>query len=97
MLPVHFIQEALYDIEDIVIWYEEQREGLSFDFELCLEAGIEEIVRSPKAFQKRYKNVKILFIKRFPYGIHYIIRPNEITVIGIFHTSRAPKSWAKRL
>lgn len=97
MLPVHFTQEALYDIEDILVWYEQQREGLSFDFELCLEAGIEEIVRNPKAFQKRYKNIKILFIKRFPYGIHYIIRPNEIIVLGIFHTSRAPKNWAKRL
>lgn len=96
MLPIHFTKGALFDIEDITLWYEEQREGLSYDFELCLEAGIGEIQRMPTAFQKKYKNVKIVFIQRFPYGIHYIINPDSITIIGIFHTSRSPKNWSKR-
>ncbi|MFY0482318.1 type II toxin-antitoxin system RelE/ParE family toxin [Flavobacterium sp. PLA-1-15] len=97
MNNIQFTKDALLDIEDIVIWYEEQREGLSYDFELCLEAGIAEISRSPSAFQKRYKHVKIRFISRFPYGIHYLIKKNEIFIIGIFHTSRSPKNWSKRL
>jgi hypothetical protein len=62
-----------------------------------LEAGIGEILRNPEAFQKRYKNIKIRFISRFPYGIHYIRIENVITVIGVFHTSRSPKNWSKRL
>ena len=36
MYSIQFTREALLDIEDIAIWYEEQRKGLSFDFELCL-------------------------------------------------------------
>ncbi len=97
MNKIHFTKEALFDIEDVVLWYEEQRLGLSYDFELCLEAGIDQILRNPEAFQKRYKNIKIKFISRFPYGIHYIFFENEVTVIGIFHTSRSPKNWSKRL
>lgn len=97
MPKVHFLKEALYDIEDIVIWYEEQRAGLSYDFELCLEAGVDEISRNPDAFQKRYKNIKIRFIHRFPYGIHYTAEITEIKIIGVFHTSRSPKNWSKRL
>jgi len=97
MNKIHFIKEALFDIEDVVLWYEEQRIGLSYDFELCLEAGIDEIVRNPEAFQKRYKNIKIKFISRFPFGIHYISENTEIKVIGVFHTSRSPKNWSKRL
>ncbi|WP_432419392.1 type II toxin-antitoxin system RelE/ParE family toxin [Flavobacterium eburneipallidum] len=92
-----FSKEALFDIEAIVLWYENQRLGLSYDFELCLEAGIDEVLRNPEAFQKRYKQVKIKFISRFPYGIHYVFIENEITVIGVFHTSRSPKNWSKRL
>ncbi|MFZ0596803.1 MAG: type II toxin-antitoxin system RelE/ParE family toxin, partial [Flavobacterium sp.] len=75
----------------------EQRIGLSYDFELCLEAGLDEISRNPNAFQKKYKNVKIRFISRFPYGIHYRFEKDEIVVIGVFHTSRSPKNWSKRL
>lgn len=97
MNKIYFTNEALFDIEAVVLWYEEQRIGLSYDFELCLEAGIEEVLRNPEAFQKRYKQVKIKFILRFPYGIHYIFIENEITVIGVFHTSRSPKNWSKRL
>jgi len=94
---LQFSRDALLDLEDIILWYEEQREGLSYDFELCLEAGLAEITRTPSAFQKKYINVKIVFINRFPYGIHYIINPDSIIVIGIFHTSRSPNNWNKRL
>jgi plasmid stabilization system protein ParE len=97
MHKIQFTKEALFDIEAAVFWYEEQRTGLSYDFELCLEAGIEEVLRNPEAFQKRYKQVKIRFISRFPYGIHYVYIENIITVIGVFHTSRSPKNWSKRL
>jgi len=97
VLLIQFTKEALLDIEYIVLWYEEKREGLSYDFELCLEAGINEIGRTPLAFQKKYRNVKILFIQRFPYGIHYILTPDKIVVIGIFHTSRSHKSWTGRI
>ncbi|MGQ7946235.1 type II toxin-antitoxin system RelE/ParE family toxin [Flavobacterium sp. WC2509] len=97
MYKIHFVKEALFDIEDIVLWYEEQRIGLSYDFELCLEAGIDTILRNPDVFQKRYKNIKVRFISRFPYGIHYRFDKGEIIVIGVFHTSRSPKNWSKRL
>ena len=56
MYQLHFIKEALLDIEEIILWYEEQRIGLSYDFELCLEAGVQEISRLPSSFQK--KNTK---------------------------------------
>lgn len=97
MPKIHFIKEALLDVEDIVLWYEEQRLGLSYDFELCLEVGVEEILRNPNAFQKKYKNIKVRFISRFPYGIHYRFEKDEIIIIGVFHTSRSPKNWSKRL
>lgn len=97
MPRVRFVKEALLDVEDVVLWYEEQRMGLSYDFELCLEAGLDEISRNPDAFQKKYKNIKIRFISRFPYGIHYRFEKDEIVVIGVFHTSRSPKNWSKRL
>ena len=56
MHRIRFVKEALFDVEDVVIWYEKQRIGLSYDFELCLEAGLDEISRNPNAFQKKYKN-----------------------------------------
>ncbi|TDX09009.1 type II toxin-antitoxin system RelE/ParE family toxin [Flavobacterium sp. S87F.05.LMB.W.Kidney.N] len=97
MYKIRFVKEALFDIEDAVLWYEKQRIGLSYDFELCLEAGIDSVLRNPDLFQKKYKKIRIHFISRFPYGIHYLVEKDEIVVIGVFHTSRSPKNWSKRL
>ncbi len=92
-----FIQEALFDVEQIVLWYESQRLGLSYDFELCLEAQLSYLLKNPDAYQLKYKNIKIIFLKRFPYGIHYIVEENRICVIGVFHTSKSPKNWNERI
>ncbi len=97
MNKLQFTSHALCDIEDIVMWYEFRRIGLSYDFELCLEAGLGEIARNPELFQKKYKNIKIRFISRFSYGIHYLLNENTVINIGVFHTSRTPKNWSKRL
>jgi len=88
--------ESRLDILDAFSWYESRRLGLGKDFELCLEAGLNQIQRDPLLFQKRYKNLHIYFIDRFPYGIHYLIEQNSIKVLGIFHTSRNPAIWKIR-
>ena len=55
MYNISFTKEALFDIEHVVLWYEEQRIGLSYDFELCLDAGFAEISRNLDNFQKPLK------------------------------------------
>jgi hypothetical protein len=62
MHKISFTKEALFDIELVVLWYEEQRIGLSYDFELCLEAGIAEISRNPENFQKIANDIMYFFI-----------------------------------
>lgn len=87
---------AEMDLLDAMIWYEEQRVGLSSELELSLDAAFSTIQKSPLGFQIRYDDVRIAFIKRFPFGVHFIIEKNSIMVIGIYHTSRNPESWLAR-
>jgi toxin ParE1/3/4 len=89
--------ESRLDILDAFSWYESKRTGLGKDFELCLEAGLYQIRHEPLLYQKRYKNLHIHFIDRFPYGIHYLIEKDLIKVFGVFHTSRNPRNWKNRL
>lgn len=89
--------ESRLDIFDAYSWYESRLLGLGKAFELCLDAGLNSIQRNPQIFQKRYKHLRICFIDRFPYGIHYLIDEDTIKVLGVFHTSRNPKNWLSRL
>ena len=89
--------ETRLDILESFLWYESHREGLSLDFELCLEAGLDQIKRDPLIYEIKYKSIRIHFIDRFSHGIHFLIDGNTIRVFGVFHTSRNPSNWIERL
>ena len=91
------LEAADHDIAEAILQYENVRKGLSVDFELCLEEGYADILNTPLGYQVRYREVRIKFIRRFPYGIHYMVEDDMITVISVFHQSRSPRKWFKRL
>lgn len=90
-------EEAKLDIFDAFLWYENQRDDLGFEFEASLENGFHVVVDNPLAFQEKYDHVRVHFVERFPYGIHYIIDQDCIRVFGVFHTSLDPINWKKRI
>ena len=92
-----FSDEAYFDILDAYLWYESVRKGLGNDFELCLEAEIKLLICNPLQYQVQYKKIRIAFIERFPYGIHYVIDQSFIKVIAVFHTARNPQNWDDRI
>lgn len=89
--------ETRLDIFEDFLWYEEQRNGLGLDFELCLEAGLHKVARNPHAFQL-YDSIRVHFINRSPYGIHYLIEDNlirdlEYSInIKVLHTGQIDSS-----
>jgi hypothetical protein len=55
------------------------------------------IENNPFQYQTIYKNIRRVLLKRFPYGIFYIIDENNIFILAITHLKRHPKNWKKRL
>lgn len=96
MFKIVINPNAESDSTEAVVWYNLQREGLGEDFLLALEAKLNEIQRNPNQFTSAYKNVKRAFLKRFPYGVFFIIEGNTIYILAIIHSSRSPKIWQKR-
>jgi toxin ParE1/3/4 len=89
--------ESELDILDAYTWYERRLTGLGEEFEASLEKGFETLLQDPFLFQTRYRNLRIYFIEKFPFGIHYLVDENSIKVFGVFHTSLSPRNWLSRL
>lgn len=89
--------EAETELMESVYWYEEKIKGLGSSFLLSVEASLESISRTPEAYPKVYKNIRRALIRKFPFGIHYIIEKDSIIVLAVFHAGRNPKEWEKRL
>lgn len=67
--------------------------GLGSDFLLCMDAGINKILRSPLQYPLIYKNVRRALIRRFPYEVFFVQERDRIVVLSVSHFKRNPKRW----
>ena len=88
-------KRAEIQIKETYNWYENKQENLGNDFLLSVEDSLLKIERDPEAFQLKYKSIRAIYTKHFPYGVFYFINKNDIIVIAVFHLSRNPKLWKK--
>jgi len=97
MFKLKLKQEVYDDIKVAYDWYESQRIGLREDFLLTLEESYSKITRTPKIYQLIHKIVRRKLLRRFPYGVFFVLRDDEVIVIAIMHTKRKPSDWNARL
>ncbi|XLS28390.1 type II toxin-antitoxin system RelE/ParE family toxin [Flavobacteriaceae bacterium M23B6Z8] len=83
--------EAQQDLAQAMDWYEDQKEGLSIEFLATIDKALESIKANPSLFQERYREIRIVFTRRFPYGIHYTLEEDTIYVHAVLHTHRKPR------
>jgi plasmid stabilization system protein ParE len=89
-------ESAEADVREAFLWYEEQQSKLGERFERNFQSAIESIKDNPLKIEVKYRNVRIFFLKKFPYGIHFTVARDEILIIAVFHTSRNAKKWTQR-
>lgn len=88
--------EAQADLLAAYRWYEKHSEGLGREFLRSVEASLYSIQRNPKIYQKVHKNIYRSFIRRFPYGVLYLVDGEHIVVLAVLHARRDPQQWQKR-
>lgn len=89
--------EAEQDLAEAYGWYEDRRVGLGEEFLSCVDACIEGVCRMPDVFAVVHQNYRRAQVRRFPYVIFYEHVQGVVTVYSVFHTSRNPAKWRKRL
>ncbi len=84
--------EAERDLDEACQWYEQQFKGLGREFIICIDAALSVVHRTPQISPKVHKNIRRALIRRFPYGIFYILERDKVIVLAFLHTSRDPKT-----
>ena len=89
--------EAREDLLDTFHWYQDQRQGLGFDFKLCADEAITKIARSPLIYKKVFQDVRRVVLKRFPFGVYYLVDNDAVIVLAVLHARRDPENWKSRI
>lgn len=90
MYQAQFLDVVASDIKEAKKWYKEQQEGLEVKFALAVEQAILKMLKMPTAYAIRYKNIRIVHTKIFPYNIHFFINEEKrlVVITGIVFNRR---------
>jgi len=86
------------DLKEINNWYRKIDKKLLDNFLKEFRYKIDFIKENPLSCELKYDNNRIVFLKKFPFGIHYFYNEqgNLIEIYSVFHTSRNPEQWKDR-
>jgi toxin ParE1/3/4 len=70
--------------------------GLGNRFESDLEQAILKLNQNPFAFKAINKNIRRIYLIRFPYLIFYEVVQSNFHIYGVMHSKRNPQTMKKR-
>ena len=96
-MKVKLLSVAELEFDEAVDYYNDQCQGLGYEFAAEISNTMERIVSFPKAWTKISPRARRCLTNKFPFGVLYQICDDTILVIAIMHMKRDPIHWLKRL
>jgi toxin ParE1/3/4 len=100
MLVLKKTRHVEVDVAEAAEWYNAQRLGLGIEFIAEVQGADRLLLANPLRYAVRFDDIRRLNLRRFPYGIFFIIHDETIVVIGVLHfrrDSRALLAQRRRL
>ena len=91
-----FHPEAELELNHAVAYYEESRPHLGMEFAEEVLQTIQRILDFPKAWQIMDGDIRRCLTKRFPFGVIYYQKNEQIIILAIMQLNREPYYWTDR-
>jgi plasmid stabilization system protein ParE len=95
-MNVRLLEIACIELEDAVAHYNSECPGLGYEFADEVMRTIRRIVEHPTAWHTLSARTRRCITHRFPYGVVYQMRDEELLIVSVMHLHRHPDSWKKR-
>lgn len=92
-----FLSPALRELAEAAEYYESRQPGLGADFLHEIETAIMRIQLHPEAWMLMSPNTRRCRTHRFPHGVIYQIRDDELLIVSVMDLRRHPDSWRNNL
>jgi plasmid stabilization system protein ParE len=95
-LPVVWLPEADAELKEALARYESILPELGQRFAEAVAETIEKVAVAPLHYAVVEKGRRRAGVRRFPYGIFFLLKETRIVVIACFHGRRNPRHWQLR-
>jgi plasmid stabilization system protein ParE len=92
-----FHPEAESEFHEACDYYEAKREGLGGRFGGAFREALARVLQRPLAWGLLETPYHLCRLKRFPYGILYELREEEVIIVAVMHLHRGPGYWQDRV
>jgi plasmid stabilization system protein ParE len=92
-----FTSSAEAELREAIGFYEAAENGLGARFLDEVEAAAARIVAHPAAWTAMSPRTRRCRTHRFPYGLFYQIRTDEILIVSVMDLRRDPQRWEQHL
>ncbi|RJP79412.1 MAG: type II toxin-antitoxin system RelE/ParE family toxin [Desulfobacteraceae bacterium] len=96
-MKINFLEIAQIELDDAIEYYNYEIPGLGDAFLTEVLSTLDRIGEFPEAWHHISKRSRRCQTRRFPYGIIYQIREQEILIVAIAHLHRKPDYWKGRI
>jgi plasmid stabilization system protein ParE len=97
MLGVVMTSESREDVRLAARWYEDQRSGLGREFIAQIRETFASMSSRPLSFPTAYRQMRRAKLHRFPYGVFFVVNPEQrIVILAVVDLRRHPKTWKSR-
>ena len=88
-----YFDEVKQDVKEAKNWYFKRQPGLEKRFALDVKEALDRLKKDPLHYEVKYRNVRTVLCRVFPYAIHfYIDEPaDRLVIIAIVHQHRDPE------
>jgi plasmid stabilization system protein ParE len=96
-MKIRFLKIAQIELDQAIEYYNSESPGLGSDFLNEVLRVLNRIGEFPHAWHKLSERTRRCRTQRFPYGIIYNIRGNEILVVAVANLHQRPVAWGDRI
>ena len=96
-MKITFLEIAQIELDQAIDYYNSESLGLGDDFLDEVVKALKRIGEFPEAWHRLSVRTRRCQTRRFPYGIIYQIRRDEILVVAVANLHRRPDYWKNRM
>ena len=93
MSGFRFTSAALTELAQAILYYEQRENGLGTAFLDEVEATLSRVLQQPTAWHPLSARTRRCRTHKFPFGLIYQIRDNELLITSVMDLRRDPASW----
>ena len=97
MRRVLFTEAARADLAEAIDWYHSHAAHVVPQFRESVRTAVARVAANPKQFRAGPHQTRRALLHRFPYLLIFREVEEDCYVIAVFHVSRDPTAWRRRV